>query len=216
MEESTSREKILKKIRAALIHKSRVELPPVDFESPLYPEAEDSLELVFAQQFTDLGGQFIFCENEEDFVYNLNALIADDGFGKIWCTETAIHPLIKQAGISFKSKEADLVQSDTSITSCELLVARTGSILVSSAQQAGRRGFVFPHQHIVVARTSQLVHTLEEAMQQLKEKYQEKMPSMISMITGASRTADIEKTLVYGAHGPKEIYLFLIDDIPVN
>ena len=44
-------------------------------------------------------------------------------------------------------------------------------------------------------------------------RYGANMPSMISFITGASRTADIEKTLVKGAHGPKELTLFLVDDL---
>lgn len=39
------------------------------------------------------------------------------------------------------------------------------------------------------------------------------MPSMVTLITGPSRTADIEKTLVMGAHGPKELYVFLLEDI---
>jgi L-lactate dehydrogenase complex protein LldG len=46
----------------------------------------------------------------------------------------------------------------------------------------------------------------------VQKKYGDKLPSMISLVTGASRTADIEKTLVLGAHGPKELVLFLIDD----
>jgi len=46
----------------------------------------------------------------------------------------------------------------------------------------------------------------------MKRKYKDEYPSMISLITGPSRTADIEKTLIIGAHGPKEVYVFLIDD----
>jgi L-lactate dehydrogenase complex protein LldG len=45
----------------------------------------------------------------------------------------------------------------------------------------------------------------------MKEKYGVKLPSMISFATGPSRTADIEKTLVVGVHGPKEVYCFLAD-----
>ncbi|HET6989880.1 MAG TPA: LUD domain-containing protein, partial [Bacteroidia bacterium] len=48
----------------------------------------------------------------------------------------------------------------------------------------------------------------------VKAKYENQMPSMVSVITGPSRTADIEKTLIQGAHGPKEIYVFMIDDLP--
>ncbi|RZL62420.1 MAG: hypothetical protein EOO93_08835, partial [Pedobacter sp.] len=66
--------------------------------------------------------------------------------------------------------------------------------------------------HIVIAKTSQLVLDLKDAFLLLKNKYGNQIPSMISNITGPSRTADIEKTLVLGAHGPKELFVFLIDD----
>lgn len=214
MEESTSREKVLKKVRAALINKSRLEYSAIDFESNIYPEPEDPLELVFAQQFSDIGGQFIFCENEEDFCYNVNALTTDESFGKIWCGETEIQELLKEARVPFLSSSDEMIAADTTITGCEFLVARTGSILVSSKQLSGRRAPVYPHQHIVVAKTSQLIFNLKDALKELKAKYEDGMPSLVSMISGPSRTADIEKTLVQGAHGPKEIYVFLIDDIP--
>ena len=71
---------------------------------------------------------------------------------------------------------------------------------------------IFPHHHIVIARTRQLVLDLKDGFQLLKNKYGNQIPSMISTITGPSRTADIEKTLVLGAHGPKELFVFLVDD----
>ena len=84
--------------------------------------------------------------------------------------------------------------------------------MVSSMQECGRRMFVYPPVHIVVAHASQLVPDLKHALNEIKLKYSNKMPSMISVITGPSRTADIEKTLVMGAHGPKSVYVFFIDD----
>ncbi|HXC05957.1 MAG TPA: LUD domain-containing protein, partial [Bacteroidia bacterium] len=71
---------------------------------------------------------------------------------------------------------------------------------------------VLPNYHIVVAYTSQLVLHLKDALKGIKDKYGAQPPSMITAIAGPSRTADIEKTLVQGAHGPKEIYVMLIDD----
>lgn len=213
MSDTTSREKILKKVRAALIHKSRAEQNAIDFDSSLYPEPEDSLELVFAQQFSEVGGQFIFCENEDDFIYNIGALTKDNGFGKMWCGENEIAALLKKADVDFSSKDEQLTTATTTITGCEFLIARTGSILVSSKQLGGRRAAISPDNHIVVCRTSQLIFDLREALKAVKAKYNEGLPSMVSVITGPSRTADIEKTLVMGAHGPKEIYLFMIDDV---
>jgi L-lactate dehydrogenase complex protein LldG len=87
-----------------------------------------------------------------------------------------------------------------------------GSIMVSTAQASGRRLIVYPDVHIVVAYTSQLLPDLPEALNAITEKYGKDLPSLISVISGPSRTADIEKTLVMGAHGPRELYLFLIED----
>ena len=71
---------------------------------------------------------------------------------------------------------------------------------------------VFPNYHIVLAYTSQLVLTPKDALIGIKNKYGANIHSLISSITGPSRTADIEKTLVQGAHGPKELFVFLVDD----
>ena len=65
----------------------------------------------------------------------------------------------------------------------------------------------------MVARASQLVPDIKDGLNLLRGKYEGKMPSMISLVSGPSRTADIEKTLVLGAHGPKQLVLFLIDDL---
>ena len=67
--------------------------------------------------------------------------------------------------------------------------------------------------HICIAYTSQLVYDISEALHFLQLKYKENLPSFITLATGPSRTADIEKTLVVGVHGPKEVYLFLVDDM---
>ncbi len=214
MEDSTtSKEKILKKVRAALIHKSRIENEDVDLESNIYHVSDDPLELIFAQQFTEAGGQFVFCENEEDFCYNIQALINEDGFGNIWANETEITELLARANLKFTSENDGLNTAQTTITLCEYLVARTGSVVISSKQIAGRKAGVIPDNHIVVAKTSQLVLHLRDALRGMKTKYKEGIPSLITFITGPSRSADIEKTLVQGAHGAKEVYLFLIDDI---
>ena len=65
--------------------------------------------------------------------------------------------------------------------------------------------------HICIAYTDQLVYDIKEGLQILKEKYAGNLPSFITLATGPSRTADIEKTLVVGVHGPKEVYLFLVE-----
>ena len=105
----------------------------------------------------------------------------------------------------------DLASCDAAITTCEWLVARTGSIVLSAGQQSGRTVSVYAPIHICIAYTSQLVYDIKDGLQQAKEKYGANLPSLITFATGPSRTADIEKTLVVGVHGPKEVYVFLVD-----
>jgi len=64
--------------------------------------------------------------------------------------------------------------------------------------------------HICIAYTDQLVYDIDEALISLQQEYGEQLPSMITLATGPSRTADIEKTLVVGVHGPKEVFCFLV------
>ena len=80
------------------------------------------------------------------------------------------------------------------------------------AQDSGRTVSVYAPIHICIAYVDQLVYDIKEALQLIREKYQGNIPSMITFATGPSRTADIEKTLVVGVHGPKEVYLFLVDE----
>ncbi len=130
------------------------------------------------------------------------------------------HPLIEPllAGVpcaTYRVDAADfdkntLESCDAGITSCETLVAQTGSILVSSATSGGRALSILPHVHVVVATVDQIVATLADALHAMRDGYDGHLPSMLSFITGPSRTGDIERILVLGAHGPKELILILV------
>lgn len=213
MQESTSKEKVLKKIRNALVNKAVDEVPrDVDFDSPIYEMPDQPLEITFAERFTELTGKFIFCENEDELITVLKEVITENKYEHIGCFEDHIQQYLQKAGIQFYPDSKDILKVKTGVTACEFLVARTGSVVVSSRQKTGRQLHIYPDTHIVIAKLSQLVPDVKDALQGIKERYPEKIPSFISFITGPSRTADIEKTLVIGAHGPKEIYVFLVDD----
>lgn len=213
---TTSKEKILKQIRKALIHKSALEMKDVDQESEVFAVSEDPVEIQFAQNFTEINGRFVFCESENEFIENFCLVAKENEWENIFCTELQLKEFLTQGGLTFFDKETDFLNTDVGITFCECLVARTGSIIISSKQASGRRLLVYPNIHIVVAYSSQLVRDVKDALKYVRNKYNNQLPSMITTISGPSRTADIEKTLVQGAHGPKEIFLFLIDDIAVE
>lgn len=105
-----------------------------------------------------------------------------------------------------------LEQCLVGITGCEALIAQTGSILVTCTGSGGRALSVLPPHHIVIATADQLVENMSAGYALLREKYGEKLPTQITFITGPSRTGDIERILVLGAHGPRRLTVILIDN----
>lgn len=210
-ENVSAKELMLKKIRKALLEKRDNPHPNLE-ESPLYKANHEELEVLFAEQLSAVSGHFIFCENGIDFIENILELAERFKWRKIYCWEPELQELLNHYEFPFYQTDKDFDQAEVGITLCEALIARNGSVMLSNQKAAGRRLSIFPHHHIVIARTGQLVLDLKDAFQLLKKKYGTQIPSMISNITGPSRTADIEKTLVLGAHGPKELFVFLIDD----
>jgi L-lactate dehydrogenase complex protein LldG len=103
-----------------------------------------------------------------------------------------------------------LERSDAGLTECECLVAQTGSVCVTARSSGGRSLSVLPPHHVVVARREQVVADLTAAYAVLAEKYRGAYPSFMSFITGPSRTGDIERILVLGAHGPKRLSVLLV------
>jgi len=104
----------------------------------------------------------------------------------------------------------ELETCDAGISECDALIAQTGSVLVTNRSAGGRALSVLPPHHVVLARREQLVADLPAAFELLQQKYAANYPSMISFITGPSRTGDIERILVLGAHGPKKLTIFCL------
>lgn len=105
---------------------------------------------------------------------------------------------------------ADLESCSVGITECDALIAQTGSVLVTSRSAGGRALSVLPPHHVVLARREQLVADLPDAFTLLKRTYSPNYPSFISFITGPSRTGDIERILVLGAHGPRKLTIICL------
>lgn len=213
MEEYSSREKVLKNVRNAGIHQAECPYTDIDFSQNVFKVSDDSLDVAFAKAFVAIAGKFVYCADKKEFVESISSFARDNKWNNIFCLDSGIQKLLVEAAVPFSSNPDTLTEAVQGITSCEFLISRLGSIMVSSAQASGRRLVVYPDVHIVMAYASQIVPDLQEAFEALFKKYKNNLPSLISVISGPSRTADIEKTLVMGAHGPRDLYLFLIDDI---
>ncbi|MBY0244441.1 MAG: LUD domain-containing protein [Sphingobacteriaceae bacterium] len=207
----TPKELMLKKIRQALLEKRDNPHPNLE-DTALYVSNTEDLAVLFAEQLTAVSGNFIFCENDLEFIDSLLQLAEMYKWKKIYCWEPPLQNVLNHFEFPFYTNDQHFELADVGITLCENLIARNGSVLVSNYHEGGRRLSIYPHHHVVVAKLSQVVLDIKDGLAAVQNKYGTDIPSMISLITGPSRTADIEKTLVLGAHGPKELFVFLIDD----
>ena len=192
----------------ALAHPTPLPFPKSEGTDSVFQPQQQDLVVEFAEQFTALQGKFVFCLNQSEFEEQFSKLCYQNQWTKIYSEEPQLQQLLTP-----QLQHNDIASCEAALTSCELLVARTGSIVLSSVHQ-GRIPSVYAPIHVCVATTSQLVYDIRDGLEALKSKYRQYLPSLISFATGPSRTADIEKTLVVGVHGPKEVYCFVIEDQP--
>lgn len=211
---SKARENILSRIRKGL-GEQPLPMPFPEAEKDvkqLYVDEGMAAEEVFAEAFIKLGGKFIFCENEQDLMDNINILHESRGWQQLLCADDRLLKMFHNNKIDIlQPASAKIESAEACITGCEMLVARTGSILLTSMQHLGRMAPVYYPVHIVFAYANQIVMDLDDSFTALRKKYGTDLPSMINLATGPSRTADIEKTLVVGVHGPGEVFCFFIN-----
>ncbi len=201
---SSARKEILNRLKKA-VHE---EPEQPDFDAPIYFSIENPLDVVFKENLEKVSGSVYLFDSEKALFAELKKLVDKYSSEDIICNEDELQSQLNKNKVPFTSA-TDLPSSiEVGITSCEFLIAHTGSVMVSAAMGGGRQLSVYPPVHVVVAKKEQLVDFLGTAYTNIQEKYG-KLPSQITLVTGPSRTADIEKTLVMGAHGPRELHVFI-------
>ncbi|MEY5100074.1 MAG: hypothetical protein RJA36_2793 [Pseudomonadota bacterium] len=100
---------------------------------------------------------------------------------------------------------------DAGVTSAAAGIADTGSLLLLTGPQEPRTLSLVPPVHVAVLRASRLYASLPAVLAELAP--QRDLPTNLLLVTGPSKTADIQQTLAYGAHGPKELVIVLVHDL---
>ena len=126
MEDSTSREKILKRVRDALIEKTEVPYPILDQESSVFKDIDDAPEVVFAEELIRVGGKFVYCDNEDEFVGTLKSFILEKNWGLISAQDLVIREIMQKGGIPVANPDMPIVDVQIGLTRCEYLIARYG------------------------------------------------------------------------------------------
>ncbi len=183
---------------------ARAWLPPVG-------DTWDDQMALFAAHCADLRAELFLCDGEAEAHAQLRRLAAECGWSKIAAhpgelTDPAVAALGLPTLLTCPGYDlAALERCDAALTECDALVAQTGSVLLTSRSAGGRTLSALAPHHVVLARRRQLVPDLTAAFAFLTELYGADYPSLVSFVTGPSRTGDIERILVLGAHGPKRL-----------
>ena len=208
---NSARNNILARLKAAQDKRGEIGEDIPDFTSPIYYPLNESLSQEFKTNLELIGGQVILVESKSEIADQIKQICKEKDKDKIFCTDPKLQEILSES-IGIDSDEDSFLGLNIGVTGCELLIAHLGSVIISSAQISGRRLNVFPETHIVVATQSQLTDYLDSALEKLQNKYKNELPSLITNITGPSRTADIEKTLVMGMHGPKSLIVIISEE----
>lgn len=213
-EDITFKEQILTKVRNALVEKNEALFKDIDKRTETWVpiSEEDGTAITFAQNFKDIGGIFIYLEDENEFADCLRQLAPENGWEPLWCASPAMQALLERHGISYsQSPEREPKQKLVSLVDCECLVAQTGSILLSDELAGSRQAYALPDVLLVYATTDQIAGGIKEAFRYVRKHHGNKFPSQLTFVTGPSRTTDIEQTLVIGANGTRQVAVLLVD-----
>jgi L-lactate dehydrogenase complex protein LldG len=204
-----AREEILGRVRQAL-KSPAPKRPPVP-AGPLFAPVEDLLER-FQREATTNYMEVKLAADAAGITAALREVLSSLAEGEIFVQDT---PQLRQLAadtangrpVRWSSEGAPAESSRATISLCEGLVALTGSVLVSSGGCGGRGASVVAPCHIVVAHAGQFFPDLEGAVARAREIAFDN--SYVGLITGCSRTSDIEKKLIIGAHGPQRLVVIL-------
>lgn len=227
----SAREKILGRVREALrtqtvpAVRSRlvsptdgVALPQFRPFLPRVPDDYAGRRALFVAQLESLRAEFLSAAT----IAELPQMVDDLGKSAAWEKIAAHRERLVDAGCASakipllwadRATTADeLACCSVGITACEAIVAQTGSVVLASRTCGGRALSVLPAHHVVIAARSQLVADLYEAYALLLARFGQDLPSLMTLVTGPSRTGDIEHVVVLGAHGPKRLTVILVEN----
>jgi L-lactate dehydrogenase complex protein LldG len=229
MSEESSREMIVAAARRA-VSAWQEEMPAALVRSPAPPRSAALLERFIARAeaadafvsiAADLAGAL---QRVADILFELEArqvIVSDDVWRAPWdiarltdvIEEGTIRPT---SSLHDTSPQAIAGFAYVGITGAVCAVAETGTVVVASGPAGGRIESLLPPVHVVLLMVSQIVAGLPEAFERLQRGDLFERSSALTFITGPSRTADIELTLTIGVHGPKQLFVILVNDTPAG
>ena len=192
--------------------------------SPDWVPPEESWEPV-QKEIQGLSARFHQAKDVQEAQGIIRSILAEHAVRKAVHWE---HPLLNALGIEALLREAGVevispvegeyfarqsAQADLGITAADCMLVESGALMVSAKKGEDRSTSLLPPVHLAVVCSGQRLPAVEDLVPLWREwiRAQGRLPSAIHLITGPSRTADIELTIVLGAHGPKALHVLALD-----
>ena len=179
-----------------------------------------ALKLRFITELERVHGTAHPAEDEADARRILLGLLRDKQVKRLTQWEDFALPFriaddVRSLGIeTMRGQMRELAAADVGVTGAACAIAATGTLVLEMGEGRTRAASLLPPVHIALIRANQLVPRLEDYISQQRKQGLQAFHegSNVVLLTGASRTADIEMNVVYGAHGPLELHVIIIDD----
>lgn len=201
-----------------------------------YPEAVRTLtqDLVaeFRQQLTAVGGHVYLVDDAADARVQLRDIVSARQLkqaalsGHLILRDLELDSLLQRldmeiifvtgnapaSPVAGQAPSFTVAEADLGLTGTEYAVAASGTLVMAAAPHHARTVSLLPPVHVAIVRQAQLLPDLAALSSRLQGSYIKGLPSGLALVTGPSRSADIEQTLTIGAHGPGELHVLLLSD----
>jgi L-lactate utilization protein LutC len=181
-----------------------------DHEKSKYmPKEKPPSDELFMNNFINNGGKFIYCENKNELYQNFILILKEQNWEgqKVYSHDIERDKrFLEDLDIAFSNNKDENIL----IADCEFLIAADGSILVCSNQVGEGKLSDLPHNFIIYAKTSQIIDTISESLQQIKKKYSN-IPTSITSLKTFKENDEVD-FLSYGST-QKNLYLLLLEDL---
>ena len=165
----------------------------------------------FIEELRAVGGEVVLCKTKEQLEERLLGVLQGLGKGKImYYPHPAVLRVVERLEKEFKDELVDEKYPHpeevlVGLTGADLAVAELGSLVLAGEDPTLRKITSLPPVHVVILQENQIVEKYEGVFEQFKSK----LPEYLNFITGPSRTADIERVLTIGVHGPGRLIVFI-------
>jgi L-lactate utilization protein LutC len=224
---TTARERMLQQVRRAVTEGNRAgHVPPLEPRGAVgYQGAGPDPVARFRDELTAAGGQAHIVPDRQAAVANVLSLVQAHharrvlvGRGAFLDTLNLVEALrgagaepVGVGSLPAETRREAFFGAGVGISGVDYLVAETGSIALLSRPDQPRSLSLLPPVHIAVAERAQILPDLFDLFEARLWAERRGLPSALSLITGPSKTGDIELRLVTGVHGPGEVHVVLVD-----